>query len=138
MSRQDVFKRIRTYVTSNYQKLDTKDFVLGDAPFNRRCHLNSVQKVKEGKAKKVFSCFAIDTDDNSQCVHFINQLEDGKYQDNTWGWLYEKSEYYIIKEVDSIEQNKIWDVLSDTKKMLLNLNSNWLERFIFKINKELI
>lgn len=136
MSKSDVFQRIRTYIKSNYQLLDIKNFVLGEAPFNRRCHINSVQKVKEGKATKVFLCFAIDKDNNSQCIHFINQLEDGKYQDNTWGWVYENTEYYLIREVNKIEQQKVWNVLSDTKKSLLYLHSNWLERFIFRIKPD--
>lgn len=138
MGKQDILNAIRKYVIANYTKLNTEKFVLGDAPFNRRCHLNAVQKIKEGKAKKVFLCFTIDKDDNSQCVHFINQLEDGKYQDNTWGWLYEQTDYYIIREVEETEYDKIWDVLENTKETLLNLHSNWLERFIFRINKNII
>ena len=133
MSRDDVFLRIRTYIKSNYQLLDNDDFVLGEAPFNSRCHINSVQKIKEGKATKVLLCFAIDKTNNSQCIHFINQLKDGKYQDNTWGWVYETTEYYLIRETSKTEQQKIWDVLQDTKKSLLYLHSNWLERFLFRI-----
>lgn len=136
MSKQDIFLRIRKYATTNYTKVNTENFILGDAPFNHRCHLNAVQKIKENKVSKVFLCYSIDKDDNSQCVHFINQLENGKYQDNTWGWLYETSEYYIIKEVDKSEYNKIWDLLGDTKEMLLKTNSNWLERFVFRVNKK--
>lgn len=114
--------------------MDIKDFVLGDAPFNFRCHLNSVQKVKEGKAAKVLSCFAIDKDDNdSQCIHFINQLENGKYQDNTWGWRYDRCEYYLIKEILPDEQLHIWDQLSGLKEMIVNANSTKFERFIYKI-----
>jgi len=138
MGKQDIFLRIRKYAITNYTKLNTDNFVLGEAPFNRRCHLNSVQKIKEDKAKKVFLCFAIDNDDNSQCVHFINQLEDGKYQDNTWGWRYDQNEYYIIKEVEQSEYKDIWNLLNDTKEMLLNLNSNWLERLLFRIDKTYI
>jgi len=35
MSQQDVFLRIRKYAISNYEKLDIKDFVLGEIPYNR-------------------------------------------------------------------------------------------------------
>jgi hypothetical protein len=136
LSKSDVFQRIRTYCKSNYKQLDINDFILGDAPFNRRCHINSVQKVKEGKATKVLLCFTIDKENNSQYVHFINQLENGKYQDNTWGWIYESTEYYFIKEVNKEEQQKVWNVLQDTKKSLLYLHSNWLERFLFRIKVE--
>jgi len=138
MSKQNIFKAIKNYAITNYKKINIEDFVLGDAPFNNKCHLNSVQKIKENKAEKVYLCFAIDKDDNSQCVHFINQLKDNKYQDNTWGWLYEHTDYYIIKEVDKNEYDKIWLLLNDTKIMLLNLHSNCLQRFIYKINKDAI
>ena len=125
--------RIRDYAISHYEKLDTNNFVIGKAPFNRKCHLNSVQEVEKGKAVKVFSCFSIDKTDNSQCVHFINQLADGTYQDNTWGWLYKDSEYYLIKEISKDEQKHIWDNLSNTKKSLVLLNSTAFERFIYRI-----
>lgn len=81
----------------------------------------------------MFSCFSIDKTNNSQCIHFINQLEDGKYQDNTWGWLYEQSEYYIIKEILPDEQEHIWDMLGDLKEMIVKANSTWFERFILRI-----
>lgn len=136
IAKEDIYERIRTYATTNYQKLDAKDFIIGEAPFNRKCHLNSVQKVKEGKAEKVFSCFTIDKTNNSQCIHFINQLENGKYQDNTWGWLYEQSEYYIIKEILPDEQEHIWDQLTGLKNMIVKANSTKFERFIYKIKPE--
>jgi len=102
MSKQSIFEAIRNYAITNYKKINIEDFVLGDIPYNYKCHLNSVQKVKENKAEKVFLCVAIDKDDDSLCVHFINQLNNGKYQDNTWGWLYEQNDYYIIKEVEKM------------------------------------
>lgn len=138
MSKENILLAIRKYITTNYKKLNIDDFEIGDAPFNKRCHLNSVQKVKEGKAEKVFLCFSIDKDNNSQCVHFINQLENGKYQDNTCGWLYEHSEYYLMKEIDKTEQEKIWDILMNTKEMLINLHSNRFLRFIYRIDTDVI
>ena len=138
MSRNNIFLNMRKYALVNYSKLNAEDIILGEAPFNSRCHLNSVQKVKEDKAEKVLLCFAIDNTNNSQCIHFINQLKDGKYQDNTWGWLYAYSEYYIIKEVDKSEYEKIWDVLSNTKEMFVNLHTNWLQRWWYNIDKHSI
>ncbi|MDD4188455.1 MAG: hypothetical protein PHX04_06880 [Bacilli bacterium] len=135
MSRNDIFLNMRKYALANYTKINPEDFILGEAPFNSRCHMNSVQKVKEERAEKVLLCFAIDNTNNSQCVHFINQLKDGKYQDNTWGWLYSYSDYYIIKEVDKSEYEKIWDVLSNTKEMFVNLHTNWFQRWWYSIDK---
>lgn len=132
--KEDIYERIKNYAITNYQKLDTSNFVLGEMPYNFRCHLNAVQKVREGKATKVFSCFCIDKTDNSQCVHFINQLKDGKYQDNTWGWMYTQKDYYLIKEILQDEQECIWNQLTGLKEMIVNANSTKFERFIFKIN----
>jgi len=41
-----VYKNIRDYCSSHYQLLDSADFVLGENPFNRRCHINAVQNLK--------------------------------------------------------------------------------------------
>jgi hypothetical protein len=133
MEKKDIINRIKTYTKTSYIKLNISDFILGEAPFNKRCHLNSVQKVKEGRAEKVFSCIAIDKDDGSICVHFINQTKDGKYVDHTWGWLYEQTDYYIIREIEESEYSRIWTILADTKKSLINLHTTWFERKLLRI-----
>lgn len=89
--------------------------------------------MKEGKAIKVYSCYCISKDGSDQCAHFINQLNDGSYQDNTWGWRYEQYEYYIIKEINSEEQEHVWDSLIQLKEMLLLANSNCVERFFYQV-----
>jgi len=138
MTKQDLFNKIRQHVITNYQKINSSDMILGEAYYNRRCHLNSVQKVKEGFATKVFLCFAIDREDNSQCVHFINQTNDGKYVDNTWGWLYEQSDYYLIREIDSSEYSKIWDILENAKKSLFNAYATCFDKYILRIKYNII
>lgn len=130
MIKEKILERILNYVTVNYNKLDKSDFVIGEIPYNFRCHLNSVQKVKEGKAAKVFLCIAIQKSDSTIIVHFINQLDDGKYIDHTWGWIHEFYDYYIIKEVVESEFSTIGKVLESAKYALINGNSNWLERKI--------
>lgn len=132
-----ILQAIKDYVITNYKKININEFKLGESLFNRRCHINSIQKVKEGKAKKVFLCFTVDNN-NSLCIHFINQLKNGKYQDNTWGWLYEQTDYYIIREIDRSEYNNIWAILDSTREMLFNLHSNKFQRFIFGIKKDII
>ncbi len=123
-----------SYAKSNFQQLNTDEFIIGDAPFNARCHLNSVQHYKNGTAAKVIACYAIDNTDNSQCIHFINQLSSGKYQDNTWGWRYKQHSYYIIKEVSEKEMDNIWDLLSQLKKSFIDINSSSIERKLSRID----
>lgn len=136
MMKPNIYGRIKRYAIANYRKIDPKDLVIGDAPFNRKCHLNAVQKVKEGKAAKVFMCYAYDRSNNSACIHFINQLKNGKFQDNTWGWIYEWCDYYIIKEISPDEYQRIWDCLQDIRETLVETNSTKFERFIRGIKAE--
>jgi hypothetical protein len=133
-----IYKNIREYCKTHYQLLNPIEFELGDNLFNRRCHLNAVQKIKEGKATEVYLCIAWDKDDKLPCIHFINKLENSKWQDNTWGWLYERNEYYIIRKVNINEYDYIWNVLNDAKRSILQLNSNSFMRFIFRIKEEII
>ncbi|MBX4152360.1 hypothetical protein, partial [Paenibacillus lautus] len=99
-------KRIGTYVKTHFRKINPEDFVLGEINYTHRCHLNAVQKIREGKAIKVFSCIAIDKEDEtSVVVHFINQNEEGKFVDHTWGWMMQHYNYYLIKEIEDVEQN---------------------------------
>lgn len=129
--KKNIYKKIKRYIVCN-TKLNKDDFILGEAPFNSRCHLNSVQKVKENKAEKVILCYAIDKNSDFQCVHFINKNVHGKYIDNTWGWMYEFYNYYFLKEVDESEYNDIGKLLSDVREKIYNANCNFVERLIYK------
>lgn len=131
-----IIKSITDYVRMSYKKMDLKDFALGDCPFNYRCHLNAVQKVAEGNAAKVLLVIGIE--DNYPVVHFINQLEDGSYQDNTWGWRYKQKEYYLIREVSPNEYDTIWNVLGDAQRSLVHLHSNWFERWFLNLDENSI
>ena len=129
--------RVYDQVVANYRKID--GFTLGELSYNYKCHLNAVQKVKEGKATKVLACIAINKKDWKEIiVHFINQLDDGKYQDNTWGWVYEDYNYYAVKEVAESEYDSIGGVLSGLQDSLVESNSNALIRKILKINTAII
>jgi hypothetical protein len=140
MSYKDkIHKNIREYCKAHFQLLNPNDFELGENLFNRRCHLNAVQKIKEGKANEVYLCIAWDKDDKEPCIHFINKLNNGKWQDNTWGWLYERSEYYLIRKIDTKEYDCIWNILNDSKINYVNLNSNSFLRWLYRIKiKEII
>lgn len=133
-----IYKKIRDYVISNYKKINIEEFVLGDCTYNFRCQLNAVQKSKlfDGIQKiKVLSCIAIHKETKSICIHFINQFEnDGKYQDNTWGWLYEEYDYYLIKELTIDEQKNIGDYFRSLRSSIIEINSTKIERFFANIH----
>jgi len=128
--KDNLIDKINMYIKTNYKKINHKDMVLGDSYYNRRCHLNAVQYIKQDKAEEVYLCIYIDN--GQPIVHFINKKDD-KYIDNTLGWLYEQMEYYIIKQVNETEYNNIWNLLKETKESLTNLYTSSFTRFIFRI-----
>lgn len=134
MFENSIRDRVRSYVKTNYLKLPSDDFKLGEINYTHRCHLNAVQKVKEGQSEKVFSCIAIDKDTGWLCVHFINKDKDGKYVDHTWGWMQQHYHYYLIREIEEYEQDTVWDILTQTKESLFNLHTNWFHRLVAKID----
>lgn len=130
-----ILKRIKDNVILQYKKLDKSDMMLGDLNWNRKCHLNSIQYIKENKAKESYLCVTIDNSD-FMCVHFVNKNKDNKFVDNTWGWLYEQVDYYIIRKVNTDEYDNIWDLLDRTKRSLVFNNSNCILRKICGIKYE--
>ena len=125
--------KIVNYVKSNYKLLDSSKFLNGKTYCNHRCHLNAVQEAYEN-GDKVF--LAVCIGNGEVIVHFINQDSKGHYIDNTLGWYgKELYDYYLVKEVSKSEYKTIWNLLTNTKKMLINTNSSWLERKL-KIIKE--
>lgn len=128
-------KKIVNNIKSNYNVLDKNDFINGQTLFNRRCHINAVSN-KINKNYKVLLTICIGNDD--VFVHFINQDILGNYIDDTLGWYGKQLyDYYLIREVTSdIECNHIWDTLLSTKRMLIEQNSNWLERCLRLVTED--
>ena len=141
MRSKKIHQKIKKYILANYSKINKEDMVLGEGIWNRRCHLNSVQKIKDpsnSEVVKVWLCVFIDINYNEINIHFINQLYNKKYQDNTLGWQYTYCDYYLIKEVDISEFYAIGELLENTKDSLWNLHSNWFDRNILKLKSNLI
>lgn len=116
-----------------YTPIDKNDMALGELKYNRKCHLNSVQAVKEKIAEKVFLAVTIDKN-NGVVVHFINKNNLGQFIDNTLGWSYEELDYYLVREIKPNEFCRIGDLLNSMKKYLVYNNSNWLLRKIHRID----
>ena len=124
--KKKIKERIVDYVKTNYTLLDINKFINGKTYFNRKCHLNSVQEAIDNNYD-VLLVICVDNDD--VFVHFINIDSKGRYIDSTLGWYgKELYDYYLIRKIDKREYKTIWQNLINTKKMLINLNSNWLER----------
>ena len=125
-----LLNKIQKHVTDNYLKLDIDQFVLGEMPYNCKCHLNSVQKVKQKVADDVYLCMILQKGYTEPIVHFINK-KDENYIDNTLGWLYTDHDYYIIRKVEYVEYIGISKLLNSTRDRLLNLYSTeWIRKLL--------
>lgn len=125
-----VLKKIIEYVRTNYTYINLSDMMQGNIIYNYRCHLNSVQCVKEGKADEVYLCVYVEN--NYPIVHFINKQGD-KFVDNTLGWTYENIDYYIIRKINSDEYKNITDILVQAQRTLTRLYTNAFTRWLFGI-----
>lgn len=134
--KRKVMNRIIRHCMTTYTPIDLDDMILGDLLFNRKCHLNAVQRVKENKAKEVYLCVCIARESNDVIVHFINKNEDDKYTDNTLGWCYKAYNYYIVRKIEEHEYNNISDILVDMKKELVFKHSNKIMRKLAKIDHD--
>ena len=128
-----VRKRIKTYCESTYEKILKDDMKMGKGLFNHRSHINAVQAIEDGLAKKVYSVVAIDR--SSVVVHYINKDDKGLFVDNTLGFEYEKYDYYIVKKIKKSEFDTMDSNLMELKKMLLTLHSNGFLRWLFRIDE---
>jgi hypothetical protein len=124
--------KLYRYVVANYITLNTKDFIMGECRWNQKCHYNSVHAIKEGTATKVFMCYALI--DNQIFLHYINQNDDGKYIDNTFGWRYEEAEYYLIREVSESEYKSLPRYITTFNNNNIRLLGKW--PFKTQIKKE--
>jgi len=131
---KSIKSKIYDHIAAHFPLLDENKFTLGGMSYTYKCHLNAVQKVKEGKANKVIACVAIDKSTwENIVVHFINQLDDGQYQDNTWGWLYTGWKYYFVKELHPSEYDNIENILGYLQTSLVNDHSNPVMRKLFRV-----
>lgn len=127
-------KKILNYVKTNYILLDNSKFIGGKTYMNQRCHINAVQDAYDNKSK-VLLTFCIGN--NEMFVHFINETKNGKYIDNTLGWFGRQLyDYYLIREVEPFEYATIWKILYSTKRTLINLSSNRLERALKMVRED--
>ena len=131
--KENLMNRIARHCETMYTPINSYDMVLGKLLFNSKCHLNSVQAVKENKAKEVYFCVCVAKEDKDVIVHFINKDNDDKYVDNTLGWCYEAYNYYIVRKIEYYEYNRISDILNNMKKELVFKHSNKIMRSLAKI-----
>lgn len=135
--KNNVLAAIADYCKVNFRLLPKEKFKLGQGIYNLKCHMNTVQKVKEKNAEKVLLCVIMNSSDDP-IVHFINMDKSGNYIDNTLGWEWEYYDYYLIKEINQDEFSYIGSVLLKTKKVILESCSNKILNTLFSVGPEII
>jgi len=127
--------KISNHTKSQYELIDKKDMRMGIGLFNRACHRNSVQKIKEGASESVWAVIAINSY-GFPIVHFINKDSDGKFVDNTLGWEYEYLDYYIVDKVKECDFENIAQLLLDIKDDLISKCGNKFFNKILNIKND--
>tara|TARA_R110000782_G_scaffold71597_1_gene143582 strand:- start:1410 stop:1829 length:420 start_codon:yes stop_codon:yes gene_type:complete len=96
---------------------------------NARCHFNSINQVKLGKAVAVVE--AILVGDKKATAHYINMDSNGEYYDITLGWSWAGSDYRLIRIIsaDNEELRDASEMLSNLKLKMYKLSSKQL-RFL--------
>lgn len=90
-------RNLLNYTQARHPCLSKNNFVVGKGIFNNECHNNSVQAVKDGIASGIILCICASR--SEVFPHFINMTKNGKLIDNTFGWRYEKMDYYYVRDI---------------------------------------
>jgi hypothetical protein len=117
-------RRVADYCRVHFQRLEHNDetFILGQGSFARKCHMVSIQAVKEGRARSVWLVLA--WDNGSPFIHFLNKNGDGKWMDNSVGWEHKTYGYYLIREIVESEYEDIGNVLRSAQRFFQETFSN--------------
>lgn len=101
-NRQIIYERLLPYAEKNFKKITVE---MGEYQGNKMCHHNARQKVEEGKSEGVAAVLAF-LDRSGVNVHYLN-VTDGKYVDNTLGYLSKANTYYLVEEYTKEEVLKM-------------------------------
>lgn len=93
---------------------------MGEYAGNNMCHHNARQKVEEGKSEGVAAVLAF-VPFSGVNVHYLN-LTDGKYVDNTLGYLSKANEYFLVEEYSKEEVLKM-----DMRKSIDGMKARFLK-----------
>lgn len=122
---------LRRHFTRNFSRIPEDRFVVGEMRYNFQCHRNSAHEHFLEPSKRMVLCFAVDSRDDSFCLHVINRLPNGKYQDNTWGHEYRFHSYFLIKEILPDQYYRVPEYFDDHLRDFIKLYGQyWLIRLL--------
>ena len=121
-------KRAMAYIKANYYKLSNIDN--GDCPYNHRCHINAVQRIKKHKWHRIYWCYQLN--DETIIAHFVNYGNNKHIETTQWRAGLATYDYYIVREFKEDEfMDKIDWPLESLKRNIFNIS--FTNKFLNKI-----
>lgn len=134
MIKSKLCRIVRDAADNKYQKRLDMSFVDGAGLYNHACHLNAVNRARDGSSAAVVEVAVID--DDKCTAHYINMQSDGRYVDYTLGWHWSGADYRFVRYVPFTEWGTITDSLSRLKSELCKPVAKW-QRFTMITDGEL-
>lgn len=123
MIKSKLKKIIRDAADKKYTKKIDMSFIDGAGLYNHACHLNAVNRARDGSSCAVVEVVVID--DKSVIAHYINMQSDGTYVDYTLGWHWSGADYRFVRYVPFTEWSDIAGSLSRLKAELCKPVAKW-------------
>lgn len=122
------------YIKANYYKISNIEN--WDCPYNWRCHINAIQRIRKHKWYKIYWCYQVDESRNTVIAHFINYWNNKYIETTQWRVGISCYDYYIVKEFKENEfMDKIDAPLDNLKISIYNISfRNRLLNRLYKIN----
>lgn len=134
MIKSKLCRIVRDAADKKYPKRLDMSFVDGSGLYNHACHLNSVNRARDGSSSAVVEVVVID--DDKCTAHYINMQSDGQYVDYTLGWHWSGADYRFVRYVPFTEWGTITDSLRSLKSKLCKPVAKW-QRFTMITDGEL-
>lgn len=134
MIKSKLCRIVRDAADKKYPKRLDMSFVDGSGLYNHACHLNAVNRARDGSSAAVVEVVVID--DDKCTAHYINMQSDGRYVDYTLGWHWSGADYRFVRYVPFTEWPNITTQLEKLKAELCKPVAKW-QRFTMLTNNEL-
>ena len=116
-------KIVRDAADKKYPKRLDMSFVDGAGLYNHACHLNAVNRARDGSSAAVVEVVVIY--DDKCTAHYINMQYDGTYIDYTLGWHWAGADYRFVRYVPFTEWADITGALNRLKAELCKPVAKW-------------
>lgn len=134
MIKNKLCKMVRDAADKKYTNKININFVDGSGLYNHACHLNAVNRARDGSSCAVVEVVMMN--DDKATAHYINMQSDGTYIDYTLGWHWSGADYRFVRYVPFTEWPDITTQLEKLKAELCKPVARW-QRFTMLTDDEL-